>query len=69
MVSAKDRHPAPGGGDVAVVVLQKDDAVFQTSFAAKSVNLLISALPASSRGWAACKNELHRTRRVIQQAL
>src|SRR4030095_12699940 len=56
--------------DVAVVVLQKDDAIFQTSFVTELVNFLNESLTTFIT-WMrfACKNELHRTRRIIQQSL
>ena len=52
MVQPKIDTLHQAAGDVAVVVLQKDDAVFQASFVAKSVNFLNERLPASSRGCA-----------------
>ena len=50
--------------DVAVVILQKHDAVFETGFAAEFVNFLDEALPPSSRG-CALPAKINCTGRVV----
>ena len=56
--------------DVAVVVFQKNDAIFETDFAAELVNLLDKRL-AGFVTWMrfACEDELHRPRGVVEQSL
>src|SRR5947199_10793024 len=56
--------------DVAVVVLQENDAIFQPGFTAKSVNFLYKRLACFvARVRLACENELHRARSIVHQSL
>ena len=56
--------------DVAVVVLKKNDAIFQAGFAAKFVNLLDQCLACFvARMCFAREDELHRARGIIHQSL
>src|SRR4029453_7508519 len=56
--------------NVAVVVLQKNDAIFQASFTAESVNFLDQRF-AGFIAWMrfACENELHGARAIVEQSL
>ena len=61
-------HEAPR--DIAVVVLHENDASFQTWFAAEFVHFLDQRLACFiARMCFACKNELHRARRIVHQSL
>src|SRR5206468_5226623 len=56
--------------DVAVVVLQENDAIFQPGFTAKSVNFLYKRLACFvARMRFACENELYWPRSIIHQSL
>ena len=55
--------------DVAIVVFQENDAILDSGFAAKFVNLLNERLAGFvARMRFACENELHGSRRVIEQS-
>ena len=56
--------------NVAVVVFQKDDAIFQAGFATESVNFLDDRLACFiARMRFARENELHRARSIVDQSL
>ena len=56
--------------DVAVVVFQKDDAIFQAGFAAEFVHFLDERLARFiARMRFAGENELHRASGVVHQSL
>src|SRR4029077_13867082 len=57
-------------GDVAVVILQEDDAVFESGFAAESINFLDEGAAAFIAGMRfACENKLDRPGGVVEQPL
>src|SRR5882724_4997501 len=56
--------------DITIVVFQKDDAVFEANFAAEFINFLDERLTGLvTRMRFACENELHGSRRVVEQSL
>src|SRR6266513_5546076 len=56
--------------DVAVVIFEKNDAVFESHFTSEFVNLLDHRFARFvTRMRLACENELHRPCRIVEQSL
>ena len=70
MVQPKIDPLHEAAGDITVVVFQKDNTVFEASFAAEFVNFLDECL-AGVVTWMrfACENELHGPRCIVEQSL
>src|SRR6266496_3117711 len=70
MVQPKIDALHKAAGNVAVVVLQENDAIFQPGFTAESVNFLYKRLACFvARMRFAGENELHWPRSIIHQSL
>ena len=70
MVQPKIDSLHEAAGNVAIVVFQKDYAIFQAGFATELVNFLDKGLACFiARMRFACENELHRARAIVRQSL